>query len=368
MHGFNKRLIGRSLVSGIAVTLFTFSYAAALPNNQVAWALDDQPTASHYTPGPEFSFNAGNAIYFQNWMDSAGAAISEVTFVNLRGRPPSNVQITAVNSAGYCAPTNWVHGSSQSTAIVACFDASGNPALSEYAILYQARNAPLGTPTRGIAYLLADRKTTANYTANPAYSYNSTGGTNTLTRNGMGNYTASLPGYTKSGGEVLVTAVLGTFGSDHEFRCKASGWSNANAVTTVNVRCFDSTGAAADSQFSLAYALGEPFAASTAKTAKAAYGWANMPSAATPYTLPAATRFNSFGTGALTAQNTGTGEYDVTIPGNPSFSSSIALATAHGTDNSYCDITTWLPIGVACYAQGGAPVDTQFDVAFQTAQ
>jgi hypothetical protein len=36
------------------------------------------------------------------------------------------------------------------------------------------------------------------------------------------------------------------------------------------------------------------------------------------------------------------------------------------SDSSYCNVTDWFPIAVACYAQGGAAINEEFDVNYQT--
>jgi hypothetical protein len=100
-------------------------------------------------------------------------------------------------------------------------------------------------------------------------------------------------------------------------------------------------------------------------TAKAAYALANKPTLTSSYVPSAAYQYNGFGTGKLTVQRTAVGQYTVTIPGSPSFTTSTALVTAVGNNADYCNVMSWLPINVACFAPNGSPADSQFAVSFQ---
>jgi hypothetical protein len=355
---------GIGLALGLALSTGAAASANAASKYQLAWALADQLSSSDYTADPAFSYNSGGgAIRIFGGISDPGKYT--VSLSRQPGRSKGNLQLFAINTSGYCVTPQW-EGSLYIA--VSCFDANGNHADTAFAMLYQERNFGLGNAGKGVAYLLADQPETGSYTANPDYSYNSSGGVNAVVRNSTGNYTTNLPGLTKRGGSVLVTAVGGRGNYDNPLRCKTSGWSANASGTQVNVLCFGPTGAATDAQFSLAYALFDPFAVEIPATAQGAYARADQPTQTNPYTPSPAFQFNSFSTGRLAARSTGTGQYSASIPGNLSYSSSIALATAVGSDSSYCNVTTWLPIGVACYGQGGNPIDSQFEAAFQTAQ
>src|SRR5690349_18877060 len=63
--------------------------------------------------------------------------------------------------------------------------------------------------TTGYAFLWADQPSTASYTPSTSFQGNSMGGTNTIVRNGTGDYTITLPGMAGNGGDggnVQVTA------------------------------------------------------------------------------------------------------------------------------------------------------------------
>lgn len=177
--------------------------------------------------------------------------------------PPGsdNFQVSSALSADtltYCMTPGWntkanAYYLSTVYLTVNCYDATGNPADMAFSFLYQSRVKPFGTANKGIAFLWADQPTEASYTPNLSYQYNSTGATNTMIRIGTGSYTATIPGLTKRGGNVQVTAY-----GNGPARCKVSSWSSDQSGTNVNVLCFDSTNAAADEMFTLAYTIGEP--------------------------------------------------------------------------------------------------------------
>jgi hypothetical protein len=102
----------------------------------------------------------------------------------------------------------------------------------------------VGTPTGGPrAYVWANQQGAASYTPSLSYQYNSTGGTNTITRSGVGVYQVRLPGAGNVSGHVQVTA----YGSGST-RCKVQSWTSTVTAKLVNVRCFDTAGAPADSR------------------------------------------------------------------------------------------------------------------------
>ena len=186
-----------------------------------------------------------------------------------------------------------------------------------------------------------------------------------MVRNSVGNYTATLPGLTHAGGSVQVTAYKGTETS----RCKVSHWYQNSSATFVYVLCFNSAGQAADEFFNLAYSEKESFGHTSSATARGAYVWANKPRDTSTY-VPATTyQYNGLGTGSLTSVKTGKGQYTVSIPGPFAYNTSNVLVTGYDSTSDYCDVVGF-GIGtakVACFAQGGARVDSDFDMAFQTA-
>ena len=108
-------------------------------------------------------------------------------------------------------------------------------------------------------------------------------------------------------------------------------------------------------------------------TLSGAYAWANKPTDTSVYTPTGAYSYNGFGTGRLTAQNIGTGEYAIGIPGAPNFASSVTLVTSIiapglNNDSNFCNVEQTFPVVVACFSKTGKPVNSPFIVNFQSAQ
>jgi len=360
----------RSALLAVSIPLLALgatplAYAA----NNVGWVLDDQPTTYEPTLDPAHSFDsAGGSVS----IIYGGNGVYSVRFSSLYDGAPASVQVSAYNSSGWCntggsgadtdenQPTTAVAG-------VFCYDAQGNPAPSAFTLLYQSRNAPFGSASHGIAFLESGGRFSGTYPAN--YSFNSTGGTNTVQFN-TATYTVTLPGLTKLGGNAQVVGTRETIISTIP-RCKLLDFGTGASSETVTVQCYGSLGARTkDILFYLAYAVGEPLGVTgNSGTLGGAWAFVNDPTSTTAYEPISHYQFNGFGTGRLKAQKTGTGLYTVTIPGTLNYSSSVALVTAVGADNAYCNLVGWTngTINVACFKQGGMPVDSRFNLSFQTA-
>jgi hypothetical protein len=326
--------------------------AAQAAAYRIGWVWGDQPSATSYTPSTSYSFNSsGGAIGISR--SSTGRYF--VSFSGLGSSQVSNVLVSGYSTNGTCKVGGWDVSSAGIN--VYCFDASGNPADSYFTLLYQSRQGTFGSASKGLAFLWANDPTSASYTPSAPYQYNSTGGTNTITRSSTGHYEALLPGLTTIGGTVQVTA----YGSGAG-RCKVQGWGPASDGQHINVLCFDATGAASDQQFTLAFANKLPIAFLGTKVT-GVYGWYNKPRAL-HFKLSKTYRFNNLTTGKLTGTRNSKGNTVVEYPGSPSYSTSNMLVTAYGSDNSYCNVYGWTPLYTSCYGQGGHPINSQYDVSF----
>jgi hypothetical protein len=102
---------------------------------------------------------------------------------------------------------------------------------------------PLGSGPSG-SYVWANEPTLAAYTPSLNYQWDDFGGTNTITRSGVGAYAVH---FTRpvSDGNVQVTAYGD--GSEH---CKVAFWNQSHGV---QVRCFNSSGLPVDTRFDVAF-------------------------------------------------------------------------------------------------------------------
>jgi hypothetical protein len=334
------------------------SVGASQAATRIGWVWADQPSAvSEYTPDAGYSYNsAGGAISITRSATGSYA----VKFAGLGNSLTDNVLVTAYGSNGTCKVGSWGASGADQYAYVYCFDAAGAAADSYFDLVYQAHSGNIGTSSKGLAFLWANDSTSPSYTPSTGYQYNSTGGTNTITRSGVGVYHAFLPGLDKVGGHVQVTA----YGSTAD-RCKTSGWSSDSSGTYVDVLCFDSAGAPVDTRYTLEYSRHLPTAFLTTATTKGFYAWASQPSSAS-YTTSGPYSYNAYGTGKITAVRDDKGYYHLSPPTVGSYSTSNVLVTAYGSDNSYCNSSGWYPVYVSCYKQGGDAVNSRFNASFQT--
>lgn len=96
-------------------------------------------------------------------------------------------------------------------------------------------------------YAWAGSEDVASYTPSGLYSFNSSGGAITATRSAIGVYAITFAGLGGVGGNVQVTAqATGAY-------CRVSSWNSLLADVIINIRCFDSTGAAEDSPYNVLF-------------------------------------------------------------------------------------------------------------------
>ncbi|MGQ0618219.1 MAG: cell wall-binding repeat-containing protein, partial [Acidimicrobiia bacterium] len=219
-----------------------------------------------------------------------------------------------------------------------------------------AEGAPPLTPTLA-GYVWADQPASAAYTPSSFYQYNSSGGSNTIARSGVGTYTVALPGLGVDEGTVLVTA----YGGGPE-RCKVVSWNAAAADLAVRVNCFDAAGAAVDVEFDATFLRPTP------GYGPMGYVWANEAASAS-YTPSAPYQYNSTGT-ANTIDRSAVGVYAVTLPGLAGAGEGHVEVTAYGSGNEHCKVSSWGPSGadqvvnVRCFDAAGAAVDSRFTTTF----
>jgi hypothetical protein len=339
-------------VGFLAALLAGTSLGAAEAANKVGWVWADQPSSASYTPNTNYSFNSsGGAV----GITRSGTGTYNVSFSGLGSSLVSNVLVSGYSTNGTCKVSSW--GASSASIGVLCFDAAGEPADSLFTLVYQARSGGFGSASKGLAFLWADQASSASYTPSTSYQYNSTGGTNTMTRSAVGVYEAVIPGLNTLGGTVQVTA----YGSGAG-RCKVSGWGPDVDGQHIGVLCFDSSGAASDQRFTLVFAATVPVAY-LGTDVTGIYGWYNK-AKGSGYKLSKTYRFNNLTSGALTGTHDAKGDTTVSWPGSASYTTSNQMVTAYGSGNSYCNVQSWAFPSTNCYGQGGHPKDSQYDLSF----
>jgi hypothetical protein len=95
-------------------------------------------------------------------------------------------------------------------------------------------------------YVWANEPSSASYTPSTYYSFNSSGGANTILRSGVGRYTVNLYGLVAGGGHVQVTA----YGPSSD-TCKVANWGVGGTYLSVNVNCYNHLGQPVDTYYTL---------------------------------------------------------------------------------------------------------------------
>jgi hypothetical protein len=330
----------------------------------IGYVLDNRPTAlGTINPNPIYAFNSASADASSITISRKAAGAYAVTFAGLGNGNPSNVQVVAVTAtSNYCTSNGWISSAKLKNvgAFVLCFNKTGTPADTGFALLYQAR-AGLRDGNDDLAYILANQPTSASYTPAAGSSFNSLAETITVARSGQGSYQVTMPfagGFT--GGLPLVTAV-----NKAATRCSLVSW------FPIAVACVDHAGHPVDSEYSVLLADGLPVAAGPS-TPNGAYGFACEATATSFYSLLTGCTKGSYSTlsfAAIEGRNAATGTYVLFIPGDPAYASSLALVTSQGEPGSYCNVAGWAVatslITVKCYSAAGAPTNAAFTLAFQ---
>jgi hypothetical protein len=231
-----------------ADSYFTAAFTRPVQNpGDIAFVWADQPTADSYTPSTTYQFNATGAT---NTVTRSGVGDYLVRMPGLGNLPAGHVKVTSygTSDASTCKVGYWGESGSDRLVNVLCHDSWGFPVDTYYTVTYANAVSILGVTGAAAGYVWAHSPTSDSYEPTGTYSFNSTGGTNSITRNWTGNYTVRLPGLGRDDGHVQVTAYGG--GSD---RCKVGYWYASGSDLLVNVQCSTNTGTAVDTLFAASY-------------------------------------------------------------------------------------------------------------------
>jgi hypothetical protein len=268
------------------------------------------------------------------------------------------VQVVAYGtSSTRCNVQGWVQSGTGQVARVRCYDASGTLTDSDFfARFVKAHGSNAG------AYLWADQPGAACYTPSSTWSYNSTGGTNTICRLATGTYKATLPGLGAQNGNVMITAHGMTTG-----HCTVGSWLTSGSDKEVTVRCWSAAGAAADSTFSLVF---------DGSTQTGFFNMGGFALTSNTNGTPSSTfSYNSGGdvchTGVVQGSKNATGNYSLMFS-LLGFLHTNPHVTAYGSSARYCKIEAFdnaysgARITTQCYDSSGNAVDAQYAASLYT--
>jgi hypothetical protein len=175
----------------------------------------------------------------------------------------------------------------------------------------------------------------------PAYSFNSSGGTNSYSGS-LGLYSVFMPGLDQAGGNVQVTAYGTT-----SVRCKVGSWTTSSLGTSINVRCHNPAGVLTASPFVVSFDNGGPGVGSW-------YLWYDGVNAPGSYSYNAAGSTNS-------VTRLGLGSYRANLGGLTSSNLSVHV-TAYGNGPEHCSIASYGTgyVNVRCFNTSGGDADSMF--------
>jgi hypothetical protein len=232
-----------------ADTSFNASFTAPVQNpGDIGYVWADQPSASTYTPSPWYQFNSTGAT---NTVDRLDVGNYHVRMPGLGAAGYGHVKVTAYGTwdASACSVGYWTENLGERVINVRCHDAAGNPVDTYYTVTYVNALSVLGVTGAAAAYVWAYSPTQPSYVAEGPYTFNSTGGANSIVRNATGDYTVHFAGLAGEDGHVQVT---GYGGSSH--RCKVGWWGGAwNGDLIANVQCTNVSGGQVDTLFAASF-------------------------------------------------------------------------------------------------------------------
>ena len=211
----------------------------------VAYAYGDNPSARSYTPEKGFSFNStGEGIR----IGRSNTGTYTVRFFGLGAfAGQGTVDVTAEGlQPSQCEVVRWTADSTGSILLVFvdCFAVSGAKMDAPFMVAYTSGGSSTGTTD----YVLANKPAAGNYTPAVPFQFNSSGGTNKITRIGTGQYQVKLPGPVVADGAVKVTAYGNNANS-----CQVVDWQGSAPGQNVFVDCFTPAGAAVNNKFTMTF-------------------------------------------------------------------------------------------------------------------
>jgi hypothetical protein len=161
------------------------------------------------------------------------------------------VKVTAYGTGSdACKVGNWYVSGSDQFVRVLCFSTGGAFVDTMFTMTFARSLGVIGLAGTPTGYVWADQPSTASYTPNTTYQYNSSGSSvnNTVTRSSAGVYTVHMPNLAGVEGNVHVSAY-----GPGTAECKVASWTSSGTARLVAVRCFTTGGALVDSRFTATY-------------------------------------------------------------------------------------------------------------------
>lgn len=270
----------------------------------------------------------------------------------------------------FCQPQYWMPSGADEIVSVYCADRFGPADDAQFGVVF---SRPVRGATGTYAYLWNNQLGSGTSVPHWTYQFNSSGGTNTVTRIGTGVWDVTLPNLGAwdpgAGGHIEVNSY-----GYLPVRCGVGGWgSDSLGGVLARVTCTSLAGAPVDSLFTLVFSNGVSLFGHNRFVSPPPYGglgaaylWAYQPSTPGTYT-PFGYSWNGNGS-ANTVTRYGIGQYEAHFP-NIIVLGGISAVTAYGDPTRHCSIAhseSGFTL-INCYAASGALADSQFDVSYLNA-
>jgi hypothetical protein len=141
------------------------------------WA--NQPATGSYTPDLSYQFNSSGGT---NTIKHLGAGRYRVHMPG-PDKADGSVKVTAYGpNANFCQVVQWVNVTAGQNVFVDCFNASGVPVNNRFTMTFTAFDSFLGDGASHSGYLWANDPTSATYTPDSSYQFDTVGSLATVTK------------------------------------------------------------------------------------------------------------------------------------------------------------------------------------------
>ncbi len=353
-----KKLIAFICLVIVLMSAYTIDVDAAPAR---AWGWFDKPSSNQFTLSSYYQFNStGGAIVGKR----SATGVYQVVIPNMGSHYNGVCHAVAYGGNHSVQVVNWGRSGSNLNINLKAFAPTGRPIDGRFVIFFYHEDKKSGAYT----WMSSPGEVTHGYT------YNSSGGRNTVTKTGTGRYKVEFAGlkpdvYTQQKGNVLVTPYNGT-----ARRAQVINWGlSSRGGASVNVQITDANGQPADSKFVISFIndfnIGQNGNGEDADCG--AFVWANDATASRIYS-PSATYAKNNASKNIKIQRLSTGSYKVQLGLVPHQSSTMAIATSYGSNNTYASVDKWLKsssdsgtdVYVKCYDANGNLADSKFTLFY----
>lgn len=355
------------MVSRLTVSVLVAASAVAALGGTAAADDGGTTTLSGYVARyPAIRYNSAGGI---NTITPTGNGTFLIRFPRLAAAG-GVVLVTPYRPAGdlNCQPRYWHPSGADEIVVVGCTTRSGPADDANFSVLF---SRPARNSTGPYAYLWADRPSGGCYAPSTPYQMNSTGAANQVCRAERGRWTVTLPGlggWTTAGGGGHIQ--VNSYGSLNA-RCGVERWYiDQTSALRATVTCSTPTGAPVDTNFTLLFANGVSLFGHNRFVRPGALGagylWASRPSVPGTYQTTGYS-WNAAG-GPNTVTRLGAGRYRAHFPGIVVLGG-VSAVTTYGPTTSHCTVGASESgyVHVNCHSTAGAPIDSNFTVAYLNA-